>query len=300
MACFGNDSPIIFDYTCGMRRARQLSFVFVMGILISGTVLWFDLYFPLGVAAGVPYVALVLVGLITQQPRTVLILAAIGSALTIVGYYFSPAGGIHQVVLINRGLALFAIWSVAIVSYRHLKTLATLEPLATTDQLTHLYNRHYFSAELVKQINIWRRYHNPLSVISLDIDYFKNINDNYGHLAGDYALQVIANICVQQVRDIDTVARIGGEEFAILLPSTHVNGALQIGERIRKTVDDFNFSYEQHNFRLTISMGIIELTDYTWSVTEIMKAVDGVLYEAKKSGRNRCVARNINHNPVDK
>ena len=281
-----------------MRKARQLPFVIVMSVLIGAAVLWFDLYFPLGVAGGVPYVALVLVGLVTQQPRAVLVLASIGSLLTIAGYYLSPEGGIYHVVLINRGLALFAIWSVAIVCYLHLKMLATLEPMATTDQLTRLYNRHYFSAELVKQINIWRRYHSPLSIISLDIDYFKKVNDSYGHLAGDYALQVIAGICIYQVRDTDSVARIGGEEIAILLPGTNVNGALQIAERIRKAVDEFSFSYEQYSFRLTVSMGICELTDETWSVTEIMKAADDALYEAKKTGRNCCVARNINHHPA--
>lgn len=270
-----------------------------MSVLIGAAVLWFDLYFPLGVAGGVPYVALVLVGLVTQQPRAVLVLAFIGSLLTIAGYYLSSEGGIYNVVLINRGLALFAIWSVAIVCYLHLKMLATLEPMAKTDQLTHLYNRHYFSAELIKQINIWRRYHSPLSLISLDIDYFKKVNDSYGHLAGDYALQAIADICIRQARDIDTVARIGGEEFAILLPRTNVNGALQIAERIRKTVDEFSFSYEQYNFKLTVSMGIVELTDETWSVTEIMKAADDALYEAKKTGRDCCIARNINHDPVN-
>ena len=86
-------------------------------------------------------------------------------------------------------------------------------------------------------------------------------------LAGDYALQTIAGICIKQVRDIDTVARIGGEEFAILLPSTAINGALQMAERIRMDVEAHKFKYEKAIFGLTVSFGVVELTDETWSVT---------------------------------
>ena len=247
----------------------------------------------MGVAAGVPYVAMVLVGLIAQKPRFILILAIIGSVLTFVGYFLSPAGVTFEVVWVNRGLALFAIWATAIVSYIHLKMLARLEPLAISDQLTGLYNRHYFTSELVKQINIWRRYQRPLSILILDIDFFKKVNDTYGHLAGDYVLQMLAKICQNAVRDIDTVARIGGEEFAILLPSTAVNGAMRTAERIRRETEAFSFKYEDARFRVTVSLGVAELTDESWSITEFMKAADEMLYKAKNSGRNRCVAKNI-------
>ncbi len=268
--------------------------VVLLSLLLCIVVLFFDVFSPLGIAAGVPYVALVLVGLIAQKPRFILILAVIGSVLTVVGYYLSPAGITdNDVVLINRALAWFAIWSTAIVSYIHLKMLARLEPLAISDQLTGLCNRHYFTSELVKQINIWRRYQRPLSILILDIDFFKKVNDTYGHIAGDYVLQMLAKICQNAVRDIDTVARIGGEEFAILLPSTAVNGAMLIAERIRRETEAFSFKYEDARFRVTVSLGVTELTDESWSITEFMKAADEMLYKAKNSGRNRCVAKNI-------
>lgn len=277
-----------------MRVGTREQLVILLSLLLCIAVLFFDIFSPLGIAAGVPYVALVLVGLIAQKPRFILILAVLGSVLTIFGYYLSPKGITdNDVILINRALALFAIWSTAIVSHFHLNKLATLEPLATTDQLTTLYNRHYFSSELVKQINIWKRYQRPLSILILDIDFFKKVNDTYGHLAGDYVLQELAKICQAAVRDIDTVSRIGGEEFSILLPSTAVNGAMRIAERIRKETEAFSFNYDGARFRVTVSIGVAELTDEEWSITEFMKAADEMLYKAKNSGRNRSVAKHI-------
>ena len=277
-----------------MRIGTREQLVVLLSMLLCIAVLFFDIFSPLGVAAGVPYVAIVLVGLIAQKPRFILVLAIIVSVLTVAGYYLSPIGVTNNdVVLVNRALALFVIWSTAIVSYFHLKMLAELEPMATTDQLTGLFNRHYFSSELVKQINTWRRYQRPLSILILDIDYFKKVNDAHGHIAGDYVLRALAKICQNAVRDIDTVARIGGEEFAILLPSTAVNGAMQTAERIRKETESFSFKYEDTRFRVTVSLGVAELTDESWSITEFMKAADEMLYKAKNAGRNRCVAKNI-------
>lgn len=277
-----------------MKLGSRAQFVVLLSLLIGAVVFTFDLYFPLGVAGAVPYVALVLVGLITQQPRVIIVLAVAASIMTVAGYFFSPSGNIYSVVLINRGLALFVIWTTAIVSYIHLKMLAKLEPLATTDQLTRLYNRHFFTSELVKQINIWRRHQQSLSIIILDIDYFKKVNDSYGHLAGDYALKSLAKICKSQLRDIDTLARIGGEEFAVLLPATSVNGGMQIAERIRKQVEDYEFEFEGNTFNMTVSLGVAELTDESWSITEFIGAADDMLYKAKHAGRNRCTSRNIN------
>ena len=267
-----------------------------LSLLLIPAFVFFDLNFPLGVAGGVPYVALVLVGLIARRPNIIVIMAVLGSMLTIMGYFLSPASGIlFEVVVINRGLALFAIWSVAIVSFIHLKELARLEPLATRDQLTNLFNRHYFSSEIVRQINFWRRHQQPLSILLLDVDYFKKVNDTYGHIAGDYALKTIAEICLKQVRDIDTIARVGGEEFAVLLPSTAVNGAMQMAERMRAAVQAYTFKYEGLEFNITVSIGVTELTDESWSITELLKAVDKMLYEAKRTGRNRCVASHLSH-----
>ncbi len=279
-----------------MESKLRIRVSIFLSLLLIPAFVFFDLNFPLGVAGGVPYVALVLVGLIARRPNMIVIMAVLGSMLTIMGYFLSPASGIlFEVVVINRGLALFAIWSVAIVSFIHLKELARLEPLATRDQLTNLFNRHYFSSEIVRQINFWRRHQQPLSILLLDVDYFKKVNDTYGHIAGDYALKTIAEICLKQVRDIDTIARVGGEEFAVLLPSTAVNGAMQMAERMRAAVQAYTFKYEGLEFNITVSIGVTELTDESWSITELLKAVDKMLYEAKRTGRNRCVASHLSH-----
>lgn len=276
-----------------MKIGTREQLVVFLSLLICIAVLLFDIAAPAGIAAGVPYAALVMVGLITHRPRFILVLAVLGSVLTIVGYFMSPPGATFALSVINRGLALFAIWATAIVSYFHLSILSRLEPMAITDHLTGLYNRHYFTSEVVKQINLWRRYQLPLSMLILDIDCFKKVNDTYGHGAGDYVLETLARICEEVVRDIDTVARIGGEEFAILLPSTAINGAMQIAERIRRQTEAYAFHYDGHRFRLTVSLGAAELSDESWSVTEFIKAADDMLYKAKNSGRNRCMAKNI-------
>jgi diguanylate cyclase (GGDEF)-like protein len=278
-----------------LKENMRIKILVFLSLLLIPAFLFFDIHFPLGVAGGVPYVALVLIGLITQRPNTIIIMAVLGSILTIVGFYISPVSDIAvKVVWINRGLAIFAIWSVAIVSFIHLKALARLEPLATRDQLTNLFNRHYFSSEIVRQINFWRRHQQPLSILLLDIDFFKKVNDNYGHITGDYALKTIADICLKQVRDGDTIARVGGEEFAILLPATAINGAMQMAERIRAAVEIYKFKYENKEFNITVSIGATEITDESWSITELLKAVDKMMYEAKRTGRNRCVASHIN------
>ena len=283
-----------------MKSKLRIRVSVLLSVLFIPAFVFFDLHYPLGVAGGVPYVALVLVGLITQRPNIIIIMAVLGSTLTIAGYFLSPVSGIIiEVVLINRGLALFAIWSVAIVSFIHLKDLARLEPLATRDQLTNLFNRHYFSSEIVRQINFWRRHQQPLSILLIDIDHFKKVNDTYGHIAGDYALKTMADIYLKQVRDIDTIARVGGEEFAVLLPSTAINGAMQMAERIRLAVQAYKFKYEDSEFNITVSIGVTELTDESWSITEFLKAVDKMLYEAKRTGRNRCVASHLSESARD-
>lgn len=158
---------------------------------------------------------------------------------------------------------------------------------ATRDPLTGLSNRNYFRNELKKFVSLSARYNRALSVIMLDIDFFKKINDTYGHDVGDNVLKGVAEILMRHVRTHDVAARFGGEEFVMLLPETSLGGAVVVAERIRTAVEnvDFNSSGCRHN--VTISIGVAEYLGDGTDVEEVIKKADEALYKAKSSGRNR-------------
>lgn len=165
--------------------------------------------------------------------------------------------------------------------------------LATKDSLTGLCNRRSFSKQLMEEINRATRYHRPFSVMMLDIDYFKKINDAHGHLAGDSILQQLAKILTQQVREIDTVARYGGEEFIVLLPKTILSNALRVGNRMRSIVEQNCFiSPNQEKMRITISIGIASSSAHVTTAETLIEQADHALYQAKHAGRNQvCIQR---------
>lgn len=165
---------------------------------------------------------------------------------------------------------------------------------ATCDPLTGLANRHYFERELHRFISIGARYQRAFAMLMLDIDFFKKVNDTYGHAVGDHVLQAIANILLHSVRDQDVAARFGGEEFAVLLPETTLQGAAIVAERIRMTVESGDFAALGCQHGVTISIGISEFPINGGQPEDLVKRADAALYEAKTSGRNRiCLARAV-------
>jgi diguanylate cyclase (GGDEF)-like protein len=162
---------------------------------------------------------------------------------------------------------------------------------ATTDPLTRLKNRRAFFENGAKYLSLARRYRTDLSVILLDIDHFKKINDTYGHLAGDDVLTAVAQTLLSLTRAEDTVARIGGEEFAILLPDTNRLGTAVLAERIRAHIEAEKIVVGDRLVLLTVSIGIASHgTDATDSVDQLLNVADRRLYLAKNNGRNRiCV-----------
>jgi diguanylate cyclase (GGDEF)-like protein len=155
--------------------------------------------------------------------------------------------------------------------------------LSLTDPLTNLYNRRFFDLFLKNEIVRSLRYSNNLSVIMIDLDYFKKYNDQFGHPAGDEALQYLAKCLTNQRRESDVIARLGGEEFVIILPQTGINEALDIAETIRKTVAELNGLKSQ----ITVSLGVSELGNQNIKAEALLDQADKALYEAKKKGRNQ-------------
>jgi two-component system, cell cycle response regulator len=164
---------------------------------------------------------------------------------------------------------------------------------ATTDPLTRLKNRRAFFENGSRQVSMARRYGTDLSILILDLDYFKRINDSFGHQAGDEALVTVAQILSQLTRTEDTVARVGGEEFALLLPDTNRLGAAVLAERIRNAVEREQFTVDGQPVQLTLSIGVasfaVERVD---TVDQLLNIADQRMYLAKKHGRNRICVNN--------
>ena len=165
-----------------------------------------------------------------------------------------------------------------------------LETLATTDGLTGLYNHRFFYSRLDEEYNISMRYKVTLACIMLDIDFFKNVNDTYGHRKGDLILKEMASIIAKTIRKTDIAARYGGEEFVILLPHTDEEGAMFQAERIRSAVGGSPYSALPDGESITISLGIATcLHDKVSKPEDLVKYADKALYKAKEEGRDRSI-----------
>jgi two-component system cell cycle response regulator len=160
--------------------------------------------------------------------------------------------------------------------------------LTTIDGLTQIFNKRYFLETLEREIARSHRYRRELSLVMFDIDHFKNINDSFGHLAGDYALKHLAQTVKTRIRREDCFARYGGEEFSIVLPEIDGLNSKPFAEKIRQLVEATDFKFENTSMPLTISMGVATLDMDSTDPQALIKRADERLYEAKSSGRN-CV-----------
>ena len=161
--------------------------------------------------------------------------------------------------------------------------------LSYTDDLTGIYNHRFFVQQLTMEVERQKRYPLPLSLLMIDIDYFKHYNDANGHLAGDQALKAISVLIQHGVRQTDIGARYGGEEFAAILINAEREGAREIAERIRRNVAETRFHNEsaQPNGDLTLSIGVATFSPPVSTLTDLIREADDALYRAKRKGRNR-------------
>lgn len=164
-----------------------------------------------------------------------------------------------------------------------------LSKLATTDPLTGALNRrHFFTLSEMELIKA-RRYEHPLSAIMIDIDHFKQINDTYGHIAGDIALQAFVDCCRKAARAHDVLGRLGGEEFALCCSNTDLKGARLLAERIRASCEALRIKTQEFTFSMTVSIGVTERAEDE-NLDQLLLRADALLYRAKSRGRNRVVA----------
>jgi diguanylate cyclase (GGDEF)-like protein len=198
---------------------------------------------------------------------------------------------IHTIYVLEIELAVdsFIIPSLAGLLFglmlAHIKALsAQLKELAFTDSLTHIYNRLHFAHFLDAEIDKVKRYGGTFSIIFFDLDHFKDVNDNYGHLVGDDVLEQVTNIVSSANRSADIFARYGGEEFIILTPETDISGASIHAERLRNDIEKYDFKTVGH---ITSSFGVAEFNAETDTVEDILDRADRALYQAKEYGRNR-------------
>jgi diguanylate cyclase len=163
-----------------------------------------------------------------------------------------------------------------------------LEEMAITDPLTHAYNRRQFYKLAEIEMKRAEKNKQPLSVIVMDADNFKRINDRYGHQAGDQALVKLTEICQGVIRDTDLFARYGGEEFVVLMPNTDIHSAKQIAERIRQEIEEAKIETGTRKIQFTISLGVSTFFDHQdLTFDSLLTQADRALYVSKNMGRNR-------------
>ena len=166
---------------------------------------------------------------------------------------------------------------------------AGLQLLAATDGLTSVFNRRHFQTLATAEWQRFKRYGRPLSLLALDVDNFKTINDRFGHDGGDLVLKAIADDCSSVRRGTDIVARVGGEEFALLLPETNEANAVIVAERLRRLIESHSEILSGKDMKITVSIGVAGATLDMPNLDDMLKRADVALYEAKRSGRNQVV-----------
>jgi diguanylate cyclase (GGDEF)-like protein len=207
-------------------------------------------------------------------------------------------GRIRPLVLFEAGLTPMLIAPLIIFALLHLtfkldEAEREFRLLATIDPLTNIYNRRHILELAEAELLRVRRYGGGFSILLLDIDHFKQVNDEHGHLAGDAVLRAASELFCGQLRHSDTVGRYGGEEFLILLPATNRTEACEAAERFRRALAETAIAYAEIKPRITASIGVAFGSRRTENLDAMLAAADRALYRAKHGGRNRVAAAEI-------
>ena len=202
----------------------------------------------------------------------------------------SPLYFIISIMLLAGGFFVFLVGRLALRTMNDIRKIAILQHESITDSLTGLKNRRYFDQRLYEEVAHSKRYRLPLSLLLIDVDHFKKVNDTYGHTIGDEVLKSLSQIIMDMLRDSDVVARYGGEEIVVITPNTDKAEAVRLAERIQKVVNKSTMSTidtTQELVQITISVGVASLGLVVLDKEGLIEEADKALYEAKKLGRNR-------------
>jgi diguanylate cyclase (GGDEF)-like protein len=195
----------------------------------------------------------------------------------------------HKAFLANDIQALESVADILATATQNARYVDRVRQLAYRDGLTGVFNRRYFESRLIEEITRAARYGGGVSVLMIDLDHFKLVNDDFGHMIGDDVLRAISQVFVRQLRKVDVVCRYGGEEFAVVLPATQGASAAAVADKLRRAVASSQFSGVAHP--VTVSVGVAEFPFNGITRDDVVRAADGALYEAKASGRNQvCLA----------
>lgn len=188
--------------------------------------------------------------------------------------------------LVKIGSAIFKFLSGGNIEQQYYEEIYTL---TICDGLTTIFNKRYFLEFIEREMGRCHRYNRALSLMMIDIDHFKSINDTNGHLAGDYVLRELAAVIKPKVRKEECFARYGGEEFAYVMPESGGENTRKLGEKIRRMVEDHRFTFEGKEIKVTLSIGVADLVGDMTEPLQFIKLADANLYKAKKAGRNRVI-----------
>jgi len=216
-----------------------------------------------------------------------------GYNLWMIQSLLNPLSFVVSFMLFCGGIFVFLVGQLALNTMSDVKKIALLQQESITDGLTGIKNRRYFEGRLHEEVAHSKRYKLPLSLILLDVDHFKSINDTYGHKAGDEVLKNLSSLIASMVRDSDVVARYGGEEIAIIAPSTPKNEAEFLAERLRSAVEKTTIAVidaTQEVIQVTLSAGVSTLGHVVTDRDALVEEADHALYEAKNQGRNKVVS----------
>ena len=271
-------------------------FVFTAGLLLAVVIGWIDYLTGFYLVFSLFY--LFPISVITWFcGRTYGLISAVFSTLVLLTsdlIWFSPS--IHSFVpfwnaFVGGSTFMIIVFGLSKINHdmKIIRGIAEKEKiLARTDSLTGIANMRAFYEELNHEIEKTRRFNRPITIVCMDLDDFKNVNDQYGHLAGDELLKDIAEMMRRGIRAIDTVARLGGDEFAILLPETDPEKARSVMERLITVIKD---ELRQKDWRVTISTGIASFTALIPSADTVISKADQLMYAAKNGGKDRIEAK---------